>query len=84
MRSGDMIFFNNLRMIHARDGFVDGDECENTTKRYILRLILKDERNDGWQVPPEMAETWREIYGHEDEDEVVPIKEELFSYKAGH
>ena len=84
LRSGDIIFFNNLRMMHARDGFVDGDESENTTRRHLLRLILKDERNEKWVMPPEMAETWREIYDHEDETEIVPIREELFSYKAGH
>jgi len=85
LRSGDIIFFNNLRMMHARDGFVDGDEEENTTKRYLLRLILKDGRNDEkWELPPEMQPTWKEIYDHEDEKEIVPIHEELFSYKAGH
>lgn len=84
-RSGDIIFFNNLRMMHARDSFVDGDEEENTTKRYLLRLILKDGRNDEkWELPPEMRPTWKEIYDHEDEEEIVPIHEELFSYKAGH
>jgi hypothetical protein len=84
LRSGDIIFFNNLRMMHARDGFADGDESENTTRRYLLRLILKDESNDKWAMPPEMATTWKEIYDHEDETEIVPIREELFSYKAGH
>lgn len=84
-RSGDIIFFNNLRMMHARDGFVDGNEEENTTKRYLLRLILKDERDDvNWEMPPEMQPTWKEIYDHDDEKEIVPIREELFSYKAGH
>jgi hypothetical protein len=71
-------------MMHARDAFVDGNEEENTTKRYVLRLILKDERNSKWVMPPQMANTWKELYDHEDEMEVVPIHEELFSFKAGH
>jgi hypothetical protein len=84
-RSGDIFFFNNMRMMHARDGFIDGSETENTTKRYLLRLILKDERNSsGWEIPSEMETTWKELYDHRDEDEVVGIHEELFSYKASH
>lgn len=98
-RSGDLIFFNNMRMLHARDAFVDGCEEQNTTKRYVLRLILKgispertsdDSRNPPsdtactWEVPPELKETWRELYEHEDEIEIISVKEQLMSYKAGH
>jgi hypothetical protein len=84
-RSGDIFFFNNMRMMHARDGFIDGNEAENTTKRYLLRLILKDERNSSeWEIPSEMETTWNDLYDHGDEDEVISIHEELFSYKAGH
>lgn len=84
-RSGDIIFFNNQRMLHARDGFFDGSEEENTTKRYLLRLILKDRHSDvEWETPSEMLSTWEEIYDHDDEKEVVPIHPELFSFKASH
>lgn len=83
-RSGDLVFFNNLRMLHARDGFKDGLEEQNTTKRYVLRLILKDDRNEGWEVPPELEETWKELYDHQDEKELICVRPELVSYKAGH
>ncbi len=79
-----MLFFNNMRMMHARDGFVDGCEEQNTTKRYLLRLILKDERNGKWEAPPEMDSTWEELYDHADEEEIVPVHESLFSFKAAH
>jgi hypothetical protein len=83
--SGDIMFFNNRRMMHARDSFVDGNEEENTTKRYLMRLILRDERNAvNWEVPEELQKTWQELYGHDDEEEVFAIHEELFSYKAEH
>lgn len=85
LRSGDMMFFNNMRMMHARDSFIDGEECDNTTKRYLLRLILKDDREAAiWDRPVQMEPTWKELYDHRDDMEVIPIKEELFSYKAGH
>ncbi|CAN9274571.1 unnamed protein product [Alternaria alternata] len=84
-RSGDMLFFNNCRMMHARDAFIDGDDNSNTTKRYLLRLILDDDRDDApWELPPELLETWKELYDHRDEDEVFAIHPELFSYKCSH
>lgn len=84
-RSGDIFFFNNMRLLHARDSYMDGNEEENTTRRYLLRLILKDERNrDGWEIPIELKETWKELYDHDDESELFPIYEERFSYKASH
>jgi hypothetical protein len=74
-----------MRMMHARDGFVDGCETRNFTKRYLLRLILKDERNaTNWEVPPEMKPTWSDLYEHEDRDELITIRESLFSFKATH
>ncbi|KAF2183194.1 Clavaminate synthase-like protein [Zopfia rhizophila CBS 207.26] len=84
-RSGDMMFFNNLKMMHARDAFVDGNEEENTTKRYLLRLILKGERNDvNWELPPELNQIWEELYNHADEEEIFTVHPELFSFKASH
>jgi hypothetical protein len=83
-RSGDILFFNNMRMMHARDSFVDGCEDQNTTKRYLLRLILKDDRNNGWELPPELASVWQELYDHDDDEEVIPLHESLFSFKASH
>lgn len=84
-RSGDVIFYDNRRMMHARDEYVDGEEENNQTKRYLLRLILKDERNlSQWELPPKLEEVWSELYDHKVEDEVFSIHEELFSYKISH
>ena len=71
-------------MMHARDSFVDGNEKENTTRRYLIRLILKDDRNDRWELPPEHKAIWDELYDHDDQDESIPIHESLFSFKASH
>lgn len=80
-----MIFFNNLKMMHARDAFIDGDAEDNETSRYLLRLILHDERADAhWEIPPALKPTWDELYDHEDEEELFSIRPKLFSHKAGH
>ncbi|PVH93454.1 Clavaminate synthase-like protein [Periconia macrospinosa] len=85
MRAGDILFFNNLQMMHSRDAFFDGNEEENTTRRYLLRLILHDDRADGsWEIPPQLASTWDELYNHLDQEEAFAIHPELFSYKAAH
>lgn len=85
LRPGDMLFFNNLQMMHSRDAFIDGNEEENTTRRYLLRLILHDGRADApWEIPPELGSTWDELYNHDDQEEVFAIHPELFSYKAAH
>ena len=79
-----MIFFNNLKTMHARDAYVDGDPRENTTARYLLRLILKDERNPAWEVPDELRETWRGLYDHDEDEEAIPVHPKLVSLKATH
>ena len=85
LHPGDILFFNNMRMLHARDAYIDGNEAKNTTRRYLLRLILKDERNQHkWDIPKELAGTWKELYDHKDDVELFPIHEERFSYKASH
>ncbi|CAI6330977.1 unnamed protein product [Periconia digitata] len=85
MRAGDMLFFSNLQMMHSRDAFVDGNEEENTTRRYLLRLILHDDRADApWEIPPQLRGTWAELYDHLDEEEKFAVHPELFSYKAAH
>lgn len=71
-------------MLHARDSFVDGCEEQNTTKRYVMRLILKDDGNGDWELAPELSEKWRELYDHEDGTEIISTRERLMSYKAGH
>jgi hypothetical protein len=72
-------------MMHARDSFIDGDAEENETTRYLLRPILHDKRREAhWEIPPELIPTWDELYDHKDEDEVISIHPELFSYKAAY
>ena len=83
-RRGDMVFFNNMRMMHARDAYVDGDPRMNTTARYLLRLILKDERNPKWEVPDGLRQMWKELHEHGDDEEVIPVYPRLVSLKAAH
>lgn len=76
-----MIFFNNLSMMHARDSFVDNDAEGH--KRHLLRLILRDEEM-AYDLPEQLGETWKGLYEHDVEEEVFPIKSELFTFASTH
>ncbi|KAI1325237.1 hypothetical protein F5Y16DRAFT_378291 [Xylariaceae sp. FL0255] len=55
---GDIVFFNNRRLLHGREGFNDDLEGDMQTKRHILRLWLQDEEMSG--LPPEaLITTWK-------------------------
>ena len=82
LQPGDMIFFNNLSMLHARDHFVDSNARGN--KRHLLRLILKKSIGEAHELPPQLAETWKQLYEHDAEEEILPIEMQLFSRATEH
>lgn len=56
-QEGDLLLFNNRRILHGRDGFTDAAE-----KRHMIRLWLKDEEMSG--KPPDLAlqKLWNNIF----------------------
>lgn len=76
-----MIFFNNLGVMHARDGFVDDEKAG--LKRHLLRLILRDE-GSAWQLPGGLEGVWGDLYGGEGWEEVWPVERELFAWACSH
>ena len=81
LRPGDMVFFNNLGMLHARDAFVDNEAAGR--KRHLLRLILRDEEA-AWSLPVQLEGVWEALYRHEVQEEVFPVEKELFSFATSH
>ena len=82
LQPGDMIFFNNLSMLHARDAFEDSNARGN--KRHLLRLILKNSNGKAPELPPQLAETWKQLYEHDSEEEILPVEKQLFSRATEH
>jgi len=76
-----MIFFNNLSTLHGRDAFVDNDATRQ--KRHLLRLILRNEEM-AYDLPDQLKETWKALYEHKVEEEIFPVKRELFSSACSH
>ena len=80
-QEGDLIAFNNLGMMHARDSFVDDESTGH--KRHLLRLIAKDDA-EAWDLPPQLDAVWKRLYDHEDKDEKFDIFKNPFMFSAGH
>ena len=48
-RPGDLIYVNNLALLHARQGFQD----TATESRYLVRMWLKNDHH-AWKLPPRL------------------------------
>ena len=81
LEPGQMIFFNNLSMLHGRDAFID-DETDGC-KRHLLRLILRNEEM-AYDLPEQLKETWKGLYEHDVQEEVFPVQSELFTFACTH
>jgi hypothetical protein len=64
MATGDMIFINNLAIVHAREAFED----DQTNERHIARLWLRDE-DRAWSIPAPLVENHRKVFGG---DQTIP------------
>ena len=62
-KRGDMMFWNNTALVHARQGFADGGP-ENQ-RRHLLRLWLRDEAL-AWATPEPLKAAWDTAYGGTD------------------
>jgi alpha-ketoglutarate-dependent taurine dioxygenase len=68
---GDLQYWNNFALLHAREGFEDSPE----EKRHLLRLWLRDDsRAEKWgEIPEVLRPTWNEAYENYGE-EVWPVQ----------
>jgi Taurine catabolism dioxygenase TauD, TfdA family len=81
LQAGDILAFNNLGMVHARDRFVDDEKSGQ--KRHLLRIIARDETK-AWAVPEPLDAVLRALYAHKDKDEKFDIFRNPFMFSAGH
>ncbi|KAI5793691.1 hypothetical protein DFH27DRAFT_485036 [Peziza echinospora] len=59
-RRGDMQFWNNLSLLHAREGFED--DREKGMRRHLLRLWLKKD-DSPWKSPKPLEGLLEDVYG---------------------
>ncbi|KAI1454222.1 Clavaminate synthase-like protein [Annulohypoxylon moriforme] len=55
---GDIIFLNNLGLLHARESYQDG----TSSSRHLVRLWLRNAQL-GWAIPPSMRMPWDASFG---------------------
>ena len=80
-RPGNLLLFNNLRLMHARDAFIDDRAAGR--KRHLMRLILQAPQVWSMNIPPELTATWHGLFNHEDDEELFDVKPELFTFSMG-
>lgn len=71
-KRGDILFWNNMSILHAREGFTDGTSRDQ--KRHLLRLWLRSEEH-AWETPDCLKSAWNVAYGDNDiSTELWPIE----------
>jgi hypothetical protein len=58
-KQGDMVFLNNLALLHARDSYVDS---EDGPSRHLVRLWLRNPEL-AWDIPQSMRVPWEAAFG---------------------
>ncbi|KAH6889704.1 hypothetical protein B0T10DRAFT_404277 [Thelonectria olida] len=62
LKKGDILFFNNLALLHRRDAYLDGEN----SSRHMVRLWLRSQRL-GWAIPDSLLPPWQAAYGENKE-----------------
>lgn len=79
--SGDLLLFNNLRKLHARDRYTD--DASRGHHRHLLRLIVQDEGRP-WALPEPWRSVWQGYHQHDVAQETMSVRPEWFSASIGH
>jgi hypothetical protein len=61
MEQGDMVFINNLSLLHARDSYIDPKDGPG---RHFVRLWLRNSKL-AWTIPQSMRAPWEAAFGPE-------------------
>jgi len=71
---GDMLFWNNFALLHAREGFHDSADAGQ--RRHLLRLWLRDDsRAQDWgRIPEPLLPAWREAFEGDLGEECWPVE----------
>ncbi|KAI9805763.1 MAG: hypothetical protein M1833_005256 [Piccolia ochrophora] len=69
MQRGDMLFWNNMGLLHCRTGFTDS-VCH---KRHLVRLWLHNEER-AWKVPVALRPDWEYTFSNAGREEQWPLE----------
>lgn len=71
LQRGDILFWNNLALLHSRRGFTDSPDC----RRHLIRLWLRNsETEKKWSIPEELQASWKDAFEHAGRPQLWPIE----------
>lgn len=59
LQPGDLVFINNLEVLHARESYIDNE----FSSRHLVRLWLRNSEL-GRPIPDSMKMPWDDVYGN--------------------
>lgn len=57
-KKGDLLFANDMALVHAREGFDDGGDV---SKRHLIKMHFRDP-DQGWGLPESVENEWKIVY----------------------
>lgn len=69
LEAGDMLFWNNLGLLHARNGFTDSA----SHRRHLVRIWLHNDTL-AWAIPPKIRQPWDEAFGDDSKQLTWPLE----------
>lgn len=71
LKPGDLLFWNNLSLLHSRRGFTDSPD----RRRHLLRLWLRNDATEkNWSIPEELQASWKDAFDHAERPQMWPIE----------
>jgi len=71
LKRGDLLFWNNVEIMHSRRGFTDSPDC----RRHLLRLWLRNDASEKrWPIPEELQASWYDAFDHAGREQLWPIQ----------
>lgn len=69
LEAGDMLFWNNLGLLHARNGFTDSP----SHRRHLMRIWLHNDKL-GWAIPQQLRQAWNEAFEGDGRQQSWPLE----------
>ena len=66
-QTGDILYLNNMAMLHAREPFDDQCTSGLTSPRHLIKLQLRDPKRM-WRLPPSLTSLWGYLFSPNRED----------------
>ncbi|EWC44620.1 hypothetical protein DRE_06609 [Drechslerella stenobrocha 248] len=85
LSSGDLVFVNNLAVLHNRTAYADDATLPARSHRHLIRLFLRDEQL-AWPTPRELLLDWGRVFGGFDGDDelwVADHERDFFEQQRG-